>query len=318
MELLSALAIAVALKASHTLYLAYKFFLRPGKDLKKFGEWAVVTGATDGIGKAYAFELAAQGLKVLLVARNEEKLAETAKELKTAHPGATVDVLKVDFANFDAAVRASVKTKLSQMDVGVLVNNVGMSYPFTKYFHELKDGEIADIMKVNVDSMTWMTRLALGDIDEEFKPTSGMLLRRRGAIVNTASGAARTTSPLMAEYSAAKAYVEKFSLGLSAELAGKGIHVQVQTPLFVTTKMAKIRKASMTVPSPEDYVRCAARHIGYDAVVSPWWAHSLQLWVLSLVPEPVAVYLVNMQHQDIRKRGMKKEKEKAEQAKKGQ
>jgi len=317
-ELLSLLAIPVILKATHAVYLAYKFFLRAGKDLKKYGEWAVVTGATDGIGKAYAFELAAQGLKVLLVARSEEKLADTAKELKSACSGATVDVLQVDFSKFDASARAMVKSKLAPLDVGILINNVGMSYPFTKYFHELKDSEVADIMQVNMDSMTWMTRIVLGEIDEDLKPKSGMLLRKRGAIINTSSGGARTTSPLLAEYSAAKAYVEKFSQGLAAELAPKGIDVQAQTPLFVTTKMAKIRKASMTVPTPEDYVKCAARQIGYDAVISPWWAHSLQLWVLSWLPESVAIYLVDWQHQDIRKRGIKKEKEKSEQAKKGQ
>ncbi|OLQ05375.1 Very-long-chain 3-oxoacyl-CoA reductase 1 [Symbiodinium microadriaticum] len=269
-ELLSLLAIPVILKATHAVYLAYKFFFRAGKDLKKYGEWAVVTGATDGIGKAYAFELAAQGLKVLLVARSEEKLADTAKELKSARSGATVDVLQVDFSKFDASARAMVKSKLAPLDIGILINNVGMSYPFTKYFHELKDSEVADIMQVNMDSMTWMTRIVLGEIDEDLKPKSGMLLRKRGAIINTSSGGARTTSPLLAEYSAAKAYVEKFSQGLAAELAPKGIDVQAQTPLFVTTKMAKIRKASMTVPTPEDYVKCAARQIGYDPVISPW------------------------------------------------
>ncbi|CAE7663258.1 KCR1 [Symbiodinium sp. CCMP2592] len=317
-ELLSLLAIPVILKATHAVYLAYKFFFRAGKDLKKYGEWAVVTGATDGIGKAYAFELASQGLKVLLVARSEEKLADTAKELKSVCSGATVDVLQVDFSKFDASARAMVKSKLAPLDIGILINNVGMSYPFTKYFHELKDSEVADIMQVNMDSMTWMTRIVLGEIDEDLKPKSGMLLRKRGAIVNTSSGAARMTSPLLAEYSAAKAYVEKFSQGLAAELAPKGIDVQAQTPLFVTTKMAKIRKASMTVPTPEDYVKCAARQIGYDPAISPWWAHSLQLWVLSWLPESVAIYLVDWQHQDIRKRGIKKEKEKSEQAKKGQ
>merc|ERR1712224_665567 len=145
----------------------------------------------------------------------------------------------------------------------------------------------------------------------------GMLARRRGAVVNTSSGGGRLTSPLLAEYSAAKAYVDKFSRCMTAELAPKGIDVQVQTPLFVTTKMAKIRKASLTVPSPDDYVKCAARQIGYDDVVSPWWAHSLQLWVLSLLPEPLSVLIVNWQHQEIRKKGIKKEKA-ARDEKKGQ
>ena len=99
-------------------------------------------------------------------------------------------------------------------------------------------------------------------------------------------------------------------MGLSAELASKNIDVQVQTPLYVTTKMAKIRKASITVPSPESYVACAARQIGYEPVVSPWWAHSLQLWALSMLPEKVSVYFLDWQHQAIRRKGMKKDQEK--------
>ena len=67
MELLQALLLCVAAKGCHCAYLAYKFFFREGKELRKYGEWAVVTGATDGIGKAYAFQLAKQGLNVLLV-----------------------------------------------------------------------------------------------------------------------------------------------------------------------------------------------------------------------------------------------------------
>jgi len=71
----------------------YRFFLRPGKNLKKFGAWAVVTGATDGIGKAYAFELARQGLSLLLISRTESKLKDTAAEISSKYPKVKVQVL---------------------------------------------------------------------------------------------------------------------------------------------------------------------------------------------------------------------------------
>merc|ERR1712039_797719 len=131
-----------------------------------------------------------------------------------------VDHLAIDYSNFDEAARAAVRTKIADLDVGVLINNVGMSYPFTKYFHELKDDEIAGLVELNVNSTVWMTRLVLGTED-----TEGMVKRRRGAIVNTSSGAGRTTSPLLAEYSAAKSFIEMFSKGLKAELAAIGITV---------------------------------------------------------------------------------------------
>merc|ERR1712187_477254 len=234
-------------------------------------------------------------------------------ELQQMYPKVKVDHLAIDYSNFDAEARESVRAKIAGLDVGVLVNNVGMSYPFTKYFHELKDEEISGLVEMNVNSTVWMTRLVLGTEDGE-----GMIKRRRGAIVNTSSGAGRTTSPLLAEYSAAKSFIEMFSKGLKAELESSGIHVQVQAPLFVATKLAKIRKTSLTVPSPAGYARAAVAHIGYEDSVSPYWSHALQLWFLRQLPEWVNIKIGLTMHLPIRKAGMKKEAQRAQEAKKSQ
>jgi len=281
--------------------------------LSKYGKWAIVTGATDGIGKAYAFELAKKGLSVLLMSRTEEKLQEVEKDLKAKYPKVEVQHLAVDFGNFDKAARDKVKVLVKDMDIGVLVNNVGISYPFTKYFHELKDDEVAGLVEINVNSTVWMTRLVLGDGE-----SPGMIKRKRGAIVNTSSAAGRMTSPLLAEYSGAKGFIENFSKSLKAELAPFRIHVQVQAPLFVATKMAKIRKTSLTVPSPADYARSAVAHIGYEDTVSPYWSHALQLAFQRLLPEFATIAILTNMHKGIRKAGMKKEAKKAEEDKKGQ
>jgi len=291
----------------------YCFFLRAGKRLRDYGEWAVVTGATDGIGRAYAFEMARQGLNVLVISRTESKLADVAKEIKEKYSSVKVDHLAIDYSNFNDTARTSVKRKLADLDVGVLINNVGMSYPFTKYFHELKDDEVGGLVELNVNSTVWMTRLVLGD-----EASGGMVKRRRGAIVNTSSGAGRMTSPLLAEYSGAKSFIEMFSKGLKSELEPFNIHVQAQAPLFVATKLAKIRKTSLTVPSPAAYARKAAAHIGYEDSVSPWWSHALQLWSLRQLPEWVIIMIGLKIHLPIRKAGMKKEAQRSEEAKKGQ
>jgi len=307
-SLRDALLALLLLKGLDCVRLGYNFFLRGGKNLKNYGEWAVVTGATDGIGKAYAFELAKKGLNVFLLSRTEQKLTELQEEIKAKYPKIEVAHLAVDYSKFDQAARTSVKARLKNLDIGMLINNVGMSYPFTKFFHELKEEEIADILEVNMASTTWMTRIVLGDIDDELKPVDGMLKRKRGCIINTSSGGGRSPSPLLAEYSGAKAYVEMFSKGLTAELAPKGIHVQCQTPLFVTTKMSKIRRASLTVPSAEAYVKCAVAQIGYGNVISPHWSHSLQLWAMAMLPEFASILLVSSMHHSIRSKGIKKEK----------
>lgn len=302
----------VSSQALQLLCTLHSFFLRRGKTLRKYGQWAIVTGATDGIGRAYAFELAKKGLCVLLLSRTEEKLQEVEKELKEKFPKVEVAHLAVDYSRFDSAAREAVKAKIASLDIGVLINNVGMSYPFTKYFHELKDEEIEGLIELNVNSTVWMTRLVLGDEQQ------GMIKRKRGAIVNTSSGAGRMTSPLLAEYSGAKSFIEMFSKGLKAELACKNIHVQVQAPLFVATKLAKIRKTSVTVPSPASYARSAVAHIGFEDTVSPYWSHALQLWIQRQLPEFAAITVVRNMHLGIRKAGMKKEARQAEEGKKGQ
>ena len=303
------------LKAAATLILLYKValplvsgiyahFLRPGKKLRKYGQWAVVTGATDGIGRALCVEFAKQGLDVVLISRTQSKLDEAANEIGEKYNVDTKTV-SVDFGGgFDKMKQAKVAKALKGLDIGILANNVGMSYPFTKYYHELTDDECADLVSLNTESTLFMTKIVLGD------EAQGMVARKRGAIVNTSSAAGTQISPLLAGYSAAKGGVVAFSKSLHHELARKGVAVQVQTPLWVTTKLAKIRKATLTVPSPATYAKAAVAAIGYGAESSPFWAHDLQLAVMDLLPTALAVKIASDMHHSIRKRGMKKEAEK--------
>lgn len=255
-----------------------------------------MTGATDGIGKAMAAEFAKKGLSVVLISRSQANLDETAKEIKEKSPKVEVKTIAIDFGNFDEAAQKKVAAVTDTLDVGVLVNNVGISYDFTKYFYELDDARVKQLISLNVDSTTFMTRIVL----------PGMVQRKRGSIVNIGSAAGVTTSPLLAQYGAAKSYVAMFSKALNEELAAFNIDVQCQVPLFVTTKLAKLKKASLFVPTPATYAKSALAVIGYDSVVSPYWAHSLQMWLLASMPEAVAVMITKNMHLDIRSKGMKK------------
>lgn len=304
------------LKAASALLLLYKValpfamglyahFLRPGKELKRYGRWTVVTGATDGIGRALCAEFAKQGLDVVLISRTQAKLDAAAAELEEKY-GVATKTVSVDFSGgFDRTKRARVANALATLDVGILANNVGMSYPFTKYYHELSDDECADLVALNTESTLFMTKLILGDSSQ------GMVARKRGAILNTSSAAGVQPSPLLAGYAAAKGGIVQFTKSLACELAPLGIHVQVQTPLWVTTKLAKIRKTSLTVPSPETYAKHAARFVGYDVACSPYWAHALQLAVANLLPARLLAAAVFSMHRAIRKKGLKKEAAKA-------
>ncbi len=125
-----------------------------------------------------AFEFAKQGMNVVLISRSKDKLEDTCNELKAKYPKIDVRVLAIDYSQFDAKARTKVDALLRDIDVGVLVNNVGISYPFTQYFHELSDENVSQLVSLNVESTTWMTRIVL----------PGMIARKRGAIVNIGSG----------------------------------------------------------------------------------------------------------------------------------
>jgi len=302
---LGAIGFAVVLSfLSEFLQGIYNHFIRPGKNIKKrYGSWAVVTGATDGIGKAMAFELAKKGCNIVLISRTLSKLEDCRTELSQKYPNVTVEVLDIDYSKYDSASAKRIADKLRDKDIGVLINNVGISYPFTKYFHELDDSNVEQLITLNVNSTTYMTRHVL----------PGMLERKRGAIVNIGSAAGVSTSPLLAQYGAAKSYIAMFSKTLDKEYKSKGIDVQCQVPMFVATKLAKIKKASLFVASPSGYARAAVAAIGYDSLISPFWSHAFQIWLLNTLPEWLAAKITMSMHLGIRKKGMKKEAEKAKQ-----
>jgi len=271
----------------------YVCFLRPGKDLKKEGEWAVVTGATDGIGKAVAKELIKKGLKVLLISRTPERLAETAKELGADK----TETLAIDFGKLTEEKCKQIKDALAKKDVGVLVNNVGVSYDHPAYFHELDEKLLRDIISINIESCVWMSHAVLPQ----------MLEKKRGCIVNVSSSSAVNSCPMLAEYSAAKEFVVRFSQSLACEYAGKNIKVQAQVVHFVTTKLAKIRKPSLTTPTPENFATASVKAMGHpEAVISPYWSHYVVVSLMRNLPTAAADKLCMMLHSDLRKRALNK------------
>mmetsp|Transcript_24745 Transcript_24745/g.37605 ORF Transcript_24745/g.37605 Transcript_24745/m.37605 type:complete len:330 (-) Transcript_24745:998-1987(-) len=275
----------------------YKMFLRPGKNLKRFGEWAVITGATDGIGKAYALALAKKGINIMLISRTEEKLKDVAKEIADKGYGVETKYIVCDYSKFDQKARNAVEKSIKDLQVGILINNVGISYRYPLYFHELDDERVTQLIEMNVNSAVYMTRMVL----------PGMINRKKGAIVNISSGSAMYTLPLLAEYSGAKSFLEKFSRALNAEYGSKGVTCQCQIPFYVATKLAKMRK-SLMVPTPKAYVDAAMKYIGYaDAVVSPIFLHALQGYILDHLPEWVVVKIIKDMHLATRKRGQKKD-----------
>ncbi|XP_040006505.1 hydroxysteroid (20-beta) dehydrogenase 2 isoform X2 [Xiphias gladius] len=222
-------------------------------DLRKYGQWAVVTGATSGIGKAYACELAQRGLDVVLVSRCNDKLQMVAKEIEEQY-GRKTRIVQVDFTD-GHSIYPAIAEKLQDLEIGILVNNVGMTYSEKfAYFLEIPDAEK-------------MTRLVL----------PGMIERGRGLIINISSQMGIHPQPLLSLYSATKTFVIYFSQCLHAEYKSKGITVQCVAPFLVSTNMTKNMKVNCFVKSASGFAREALNTVGHSNYTSGCLSHALQV-----------------------------------------
>jgi len=245
-------------------------WLQLNVDLRQYGPWAVVTGATDGIGKAYAKKLASMGLNIVLISRTPAKLKETKIELETMEPSIQVKIIAVDFTE-DTAIYQRIAAELGDLKIGVLINNVGMCDNFCEPFTEIgSERVIDDLITCNVVSVPRMIHMIL----------PGMLQRKRGVIINIGSIAGVVSTPLGTLYGATKAFVIKFSRDLEYELRGSGVIVQTVTPGFVLTNMVKSNtrlESSFCVPNADDYVAANFRTLGLESFTASFWAHKIQV-----------------------------------------
>jgi len=261
--------------------LVWRRLLRPATDLRKYGAksggWAVVTGASDGIGKGYCIELARRGFNVMLISRTKAKLDEVAKELEAKYKVETA-VVAADLSSTDPKIYQDIAASIAKIGkVGVLVNNVGLSYDWpTKYLNLPKETEEA-LIQMNINTMHELTRIVLPQ----------MVQNRKGAIINLSSFTGCIPTPLLSVYSAAKAYVNYFSVALAHEYKKDGIAVQSVTPGFVVSNMSKFRKPNLLggVCNPDVIAKGSLNAIGQDVHCNPFFMHALIDWVVNTAPE---------------------------------
>ncbi len=201
---------------------------------------ALVTGATAGIGAAFSRHLAVAGYRLVLVARDEQRLTERRASLLSL--GAPeVDVLVADLA--DPQARDRIKDRLSDTGapIDLLVNNAGIG--LGKEFLQASEEELLAQLELNVTSVLLLCHAAL----------PAMVARGHGAVINVAS-IAGLVSGRGSAYAASKAYVVSLSEGLAVSLAGTGVRIQALCPGFVRTEFHQRAGIDMSATSPRLYV----------------------------------------------------------------
>jgi short-subunit dehydrogenase len=215
---------------------------------------ALITGASSGIGEAFANALAAQGFDLVLVARSEDRLRRIAQQLTEAH-ARRVEVVTADLTQSDSAAKVRAATDALGIDVDLLINNAG--FGTVGSFHKLDAARERDEILLNA--------AAVVDMTHAFLPA--MLERKRGGIINVASMAAFQPLPYMSVYAATKAFVLSFSQGIRGEVRGRGVDVlavcpgPVDTPFFEATGNANLRSTvpRATMVTTDDVVRASLR-----------------------------------------------------------
>jgi short-subunit dehydrogenase len=184
---------------------------------------AAITGASAGIGTAFAWALAARGYDLLLVARRKRRLESIARELKAEH-AIRVDVLSADLT-VPARLRAVEDRLARSRRLELLVNDAGLGdfSPFVKSDRERETAEV----KLNALAVVRLCHAAL----------PGMVRRRSGGVINVSSTASFAPCPGYATYGATKAFLNSFTEALESELGGTGVRVQALCPGLTHTEI---------------------------------------------------------------------------------
>lgn len=179
--------------------------------------WALITGASSGIGAEFAAQLAGRGMHLILAARRKDKMTELATELNTRH-GTRCHIVAIDLADPDASRRLFEEIRRLAVDVELLVNNAGIGLI----------GQIESTSPEDVRRLLNLNLLTLADLTYRVLP--GMLERRHGAIINLSSQAAFQPVAFMATYAASTSFTLHFSEALWAEVRGRGVTVMALCP----------------------------------------------------------------------------------------
>lgn len=210
--------------------------------------YALVTGASMGLGKSFARALAARKQNVVLVARSKDKLEALANELRAAH-SISVEPLEFDLASPTAGARLAQELRTRELHIELLINNAGV-------------GLRGEFLKLSLDQQLGMVQLQNASVVElTYNLLPPMIERGDGAIINVSSVAGFQPIPYAALYSAAKSFLTTFSMALREEVRSAGVKV-------VTVCPGRLRADPEKAESHEQRKKVPGGEQGHEEVVS--------------------------------------------------
>jgi short-subunit dehydrogenase len=244
---------------------------------ERYGPWAVVTGASAGIGAEFARQLAAIGLNLVLVARRKQKLNDLARQLETSNKVA-VQTIAADFSQPDFL--PPLVAALGSIEVGLLVNNAGFGIAGEFLNHELEK-ELA-LLDVNCRAPLALTHV----IGRQ------MAQRKRGGIIFVSSVSGFLATPFEAQYSASKAYELLLAEAVGFELEKNGIDVLALCPGSTDTEFHAVAGSRAVAAMPvAPVVETAIKGLGKKPVAIPFWRNRLLIYALKLTPRRLHTYV---------------------------
>jgi uncharacterized protein len=242
---------------------------------------ALVTGASSGIGAAFARAVRSRGERLVLVARREDRLRSLAQELGGAED---VAVVAVDLAASDGPARLQAEVERAGLEIDFLVNNAGSG----------DTGPFAEEPVERLRAMIDLNARALVELTRRFLP--GMLHRRRGRIINVVSNGAFQPVPYLTVYAATKSLVLSFTEGLATELEGTGVRVQALCPGLTETEFFDVARTGKDLlvnrlprMTPEDVVARSLRALEKGRLrVVPGLQNRLLASLVRFAPRSVA------------------------------
>ena len=248
-------------------------------------KYTLITGASSGIGEAFAKRLAAEKHNLVLVARSEEKLRALCDELSAKHD-VSCRYFAIDLLDFEADVQLFDETEKNGLEIDWLINNAG--FGSAGEFAELDLERELEIIDLNVSALVAITHRYLQKMRE----------RKRGTIINVSSGAGFQPIPFMATYAASKAFVSSFSEAIAEENRPFGIKVlalcpgSTKTNFFAASNIERpIQvKGQQTV---DDVVDTAMKAIAQNKTkVVSGWANYLGAIAGTLVPNSISARII--------------------------